>query len=163
MTLRELKLYSLTDMKTNLKESGKYLSWKSLVDIRHHEVHTRTEEKVMVTGGDEGIQTRTLLYFNFVEKRKFDEEQDENDQGSDWLKMCFVVCGAYHYSFGNYGNSKSFWHTWSFRVTRMPWNSVSFKYSNVVFLDVQLNTDKMFHVTTCHWDTAVTVSKHYMS
>jgi len=37
----------------------------------------------MATGGDGGKQSRTLLDFYFVKKRKFDEEQDENDLGSD--------------------------------------------------------------------------------
>ena len=37
------------------------------------------EEEVMATGCDGGKRTRTLLDFNFVKKRKFDEEQDEND------------------------------------------------------------------------------------
>ena len=32
--------------------------------------------------------------FNLVKKRKFYEKQDEDDQGSDRGKMCFVFCGA---------------------------------------------------------------------
>ena len=39
-------------------------------------------------------RSRILLDFNLVEKRKFYEKQDENDQGSDRGKMCFVFCGA---------------------------------------------------------------------
>ena len=35
----------------------------------------------MATRGDRGKRSRTLLDFNFVKKRKFDEEQDENDRG----------------------------------------------------------------------------------
>ena len=37
----------------------------------------------MATGGDGGKRSRTLLDFNFVKKRKFDEEKYENDRGSD--------------------------------------------------------------------------------
>ena len=43
------------------------------------QVYVSREEKVMATGGDGGKRTITLLDFDFVEKRKFDEEQDEND------------------------------------------------------------------------------------
>lgn len=46
----------------------------------------------MATGADGGKRSRTLLDFNFVKKKKFDEEQDENDQGSDRGKTCFVFC-----------------------------------------------------------------------
>ena len=42
------------------------------------QVHARREEKVKMTGRDEGKRTRTLTDFNFV-KKKFDEEQEEND------------------------------------------------------------------------------------
>ena len=37
----------------------------------------------MATRGDGGKRGRTLLDFNFVKKRKFDEEQGENDRVSD--------------------------------------------------------------------------------
>ena len=37
------------------------------------------EEKVMATSSDQGKQTRTLLDFNFVIRKKFDEEQDKDD------------------------------------------------------------------------------------
>ena len=48
--------------------------------------------RVMATCGDGGKRSRTLLDFNFVKKRKFDEEQDKNDRGSDQGKtrLCFV-------------------------------------------------------------------------
>ena len=44
------------------------------------QVHSRREENVVATGSDGGKRTKTLLDFNFVKKRKVDEEQDENDQ-----------------------------------------------------------------------------------
>ena len=45
----------------------------------------------MTTGSDGGKRIKTLLDFNLVKKWKFDEKQDENDQGSDdRSKMCFV-------------------------------------------------------------------------
>ena len=43
------------------------------------QVHACREEKVMVTSSDREKQTRTLLDFNFVKKRKVNKEQDEND------------------------------------------------------------------------------------
>ena len=61
------------------------------------------EEKVMATSSDEGKQTRTLLDFNFVNRRKFDEEQDKNDQSSDRGKTCFMFCEAFPYFFGTSG------------------------------------------------------------
>ena len=54
------------------------------------QVRARREEKVMATGGDVGKLTTTLLDFNFIKREKFDEEQDENDRGSNWVRMCFV-------------------------------------------------------------------------
>ena len=45
----------------------------------------------------------------FLKKRKFYEKQDENDQGSDGSKICFVFCGASCYFFSISGYSKSFW------------------------------------------------------
>ena len=50
------------------------------------------------TSSDQGKQTRTLLDFNFVIRKKFDEEQDKDDWSSDRGKTCFVLCGAYPYS-----------------------------------------------------------------
>ena len=47
------------------------------------------EEKAMV---------RTLLDLNFVNRRKFDDEQDKNDRGSNWDKTCFMFCGASPYT-----------------------------------------------------------------
>lgn len=44
----------------------------------------------MAIGGDRGKRSRTLLHFNFVKKRKFDEEQDENHRGSNRGKKRIV-------------------------------------------------------------------------
>ena len=106
-------------MKTNLKEGNKYLSLKwmkvecvkieklGIFHVRsdtkdyHYiakyvimQVHACKEEIVMANGGDEGKRIRTLLDFNFIIKRTF--------------------CGASYYSFGNFGNSKSFRQTYQF-------------------------------------------------
>ena len=62
----------------------------------------------MVAGSDEGKQTRNLLDLNVVNKRKFDEEQDKNDRGSNRGKTSFVFCGASPYPIGNSGYSKPF-------------------------------------------------------
>ena len=50
------------------------------------------EEKVMETSSDKGKQTRTLLDFNFVNRRKFDEDQDKNNRSNDRVRLdsCFV-------------------------------------------------------------------------
>ena len=47
----------------------------------------------MATGGDGGKRSRTLLDFNFV-KKKIDQDQDENEQGSNQGKsqLFYVFC-----------------------------------------------------------------------
>ena len=55
------------------------------------QVHARREEK-KATGGDRGKQTRNLLEFNFVKKRKSDEEQDQNDQLKVVIGLRCVSC-----------------------------------------------------------------------
>ena len=73
----------------------------------------------MVTGGNKEKWIRTLLVLNFVLKywRKFNEEQDKNDWGSDQGKTCFVFCGALisptllATPTLNLKNSKSFWQS----------------------------------------------------
>ena len=65
----------------------------------------------MATGGDGGKVTRTLLDFDFVEKRKFSEEQDENDRAIDRGKTCLMFCVASPYSFDNSSYSKIFWQS----------------------------------------------------
>ena len=44
-------------------------------------------------------QQRLFARFNFVKKMKVDEEYNENDRGSNRIKMCFV--GPSTNSFGN--------------------------------------------------------------
>ena len=46
----------------------------------------------MATSGDGGKRSRTFLDFKLVKKRKFDEEQDKNDLGSDQGKTRVVFC-----------------------------------------------------------------------
>ena len=46
-------------------------------------VHAHRDEIAMVTSSNGGKQkrTKTLIDYNFVKTRMFDEEKDENDQG----------------------------------------------------------------------------------
>ena len=51
------------------------------------QVHARREDKVMATDSDGRKRFRTLLDSNFAKKRKFDEEQDKSDRGSNRVTM----------------------------------------------------------------------------
>ena len=72
---------------------------RCLVDLQNTSSYNHAsvcmwEEKFIATGSNEGKRTRTLLDFNYVKKRNFNEEQDEIDRGSNRGKNCFVFCRA---------------------------------------------------------------------
>ena len=115
------------------------------------QVHARRKEEVMAIGGDGEKRTRTLLDFNFVKKKKFDEEQDENDWGSDRVKLFFVFCTVSLYACGNSGHAKSFVTTLSFSlkslVILLKW--IAFTYFHTIAFSLDLYLAFPFMHTTC--------------
>ena len=82
---------------SQLRTLGIFHICSNIEDYRDNQqtgkIHHHTSSymyKVMAIGSNGEKRTRILLNFNIVKQRKVDEEQDENDQGSNRGKVCFV-------------------------------------------------------------------------